>query len=267
MNNLYIKSRALDVSIYEPEYQSILNYATAKGFTLPSVNQRVNQNLLLKNLKTNGIWYKLDSFAVMATDGDTNYSLIDWKKLTQMTAVNSPAFTVNQGFKGNGTSAYINTGFIPSALNNNYSLNNASFGYWAYSFFESEGVKVNIGVRNSTSLGITYPGGYLEAFLFLNTNNTTNASLSSISTVLGLRHFNRINSNGSNFYTASGLIGSNSNISGTLSTFPFYLFCLNSGGSPIGFSSTDMSFFFAGSSLATENTNFESSLNTYMTSL
>ena len=252
---------------FDVSYQAILNYAIAQGYTLPSSSQQLKQNTLLKNLKTNGVWYKLDSFAVMATDGGTNYSLIDWKKLTQMTAVNSPVFTVNQGFKGNGTSAYINTGFIPSSLNNNYSLNNASFGYWAFSFFEADANKVNIGVRNSSSLALTYATGSNESFLILNTNNVTNTILSTSSGAIGFRHFNRINSSGSNYYNASGLVGSNTNISGALSTLPFYLFCLNSGGSPTAFSSTDMSFFFAGSSLVAENANFESSLKTYITSL
>jgi hypothetical protein len=40
-----------------------------------------------------GIWSKLDTFSVFATDGDSDFALIDWKRLSDYTAVNSPTFT------------------------------------------------------------------------------------------------------------------------------------------------------------------------------
>jgi hypothetical protein len=120
------------------EYQAILNYATAQGYTLPSTNQRLKQNKLLIDLKRGGIWEKLDSFAMFATDGDSNFALIDWKRLSQYTAVNSPTFTTNNGFRGDGTSSYINTNFNIST-GTNYKLNDASRNYWIGDFGSGSG--------------------------------------------------------------------------------------------------------------------------------
>ncbi len=112
---------------YDATYQAILDYATSQGYTLPSDSQKLLQNQLVVDLKASGIWSKLDTFANFATDGNSNFALIDWKRLTQYTAVNSPIFTPNQGFTGGGT-RYIDTNYNPSTQAVNYQLNNASLG-------------------------------------------------------------------------------------------------------------------------------------------
>ena len=75
---------------FDATYQAILDYATAQGYTLPSDSQKLLQNQLVVDLKASGVWLKLDTFANFATDGSSNFALIDWKRLTQYTAVNSP---------------------------------------------------------------------------------------------------------------------------------------------------------------------------------
>lgn len=254
-------------SSFDADYQAVLNYATAQGYTLPSASQRVLQNALLVNLKNAGIWAKLDTFTCFATNGDSNFALIDWKRLLQYTAVNSPTFTTNQGFNGNGTSSYINSNYIPSTVGNKYTLNDCSFGYWAFSGLDTGGSKVNIGVRNNTTTGLTYIVGTNESTLFINSNSTLNGVLSSTSTNLGLRHFNRISSTGSRFLNSTGIVGTNTNTSGQLSSFSFYISTVNTGGVASGFTTTRISFVFAGSSLANENTAFNNALQTYISSL
>jgi hypothetical protein len=123
----YYRVRANDI---DPDYEAIISYATTQGYTLPSINQRSLQQQLLIDLKDAGIWSKLDTFAVFATDGDSDFALIDWKRLIQYTAVNSPTFTTNQGFTSNGTSSYILSNFFPLTSSVNYALNNNSFGVY-----------------------------------------------------------------------------------------------------------------------------------------
>jgi hypothetical protein len=84
----------------DADYKAILDYATTQGYTLPSASQQLLQEQLLIDLKDAGIWSKLDTFAVFATDGDSDFALIDWKRLTDYTAINSPTFTSNEGFHG-----------------------------------------------------------------------------------------------------------------------------------------------------------------------
>jgi hypothetical protein len=112
----------------DPDYQAILDYATTQGYTLPSAGQQTLQNQLVVDLKAAGVWSKLDTFAVFATDGNSDFALIDWIRLSQYTAVNSPTFTTNDGFTGNGTSSYIDTNFNPTIGTNNFTLNNACIG-------------------------------------------------------------------------------------------------------------------------------------------
>jgi hypothetical protein len=110
---------------YEAEYQAVLNYAQTRGYRLPSINQRGWQSTLITDLKNAGFWNRIDSFASFATNGDSNFALIDWKRLVSMTAINAPNFAINQGFKGNLTSAYINTNYQPNIDAVNYTQDSA----------------------------------------------------------------------------------------------------------------------------------------------
>jgi hypothetical protein len=113
---------------FDTDYQAVLNYATSQSYTLPSASQQILQNQLVLDLKAGGIWSKLDTFAVFATDGNSDFALIDWKRLSQYTAVNSPTFTSNEGFQGNGTSSYIDTNYNPLTSGVNFTLNDACIG-------------------------------------------------------------------------------------------------------------------------------------------
>jgi hypothetical protein len=120
---------------FDADYQAVLDYATTQGYTLPSASQQLLQNQLVVDLKDGSIWSKLDTFAVFATDGNSDFALIDWKRLSQYTAINSPTFTTNDGFRGNGTSAYIDTNFNISA-GTNYLQNDASRTMWIKSLLD-----------------------------------------------------------------------------------------------------------------------------------
>lgn len=72
-------SSTLGASPFEPEYLTILSYATTQGWTLPSPPVQVNQNFLLSNLKVSGIWALLDVFYVFRSNGDSNFARINWK--------------------------------------------------------------------------------------------------------------------------------------------------------------------------------------------
>lgn len=113
---------------FDPDYQSVLDYATTEGYTLPSAGQQVLQNQLVIDLKDAGVWSKLDSFSVYATDGDADFALVDWVRLTTQNAISSPTFTVNQGYAGDGVSAYIDTLYNPFTDAVNFLLNDNSFG-------------------------------------------------------------------------------------------------------------------------------------------
>jgi hypothetical protein len=119
---------------FDADYQAVLDQASSLGYTAPSAAQQTLQNTLVTDLKTAGVWDKLDLFYVFATDGDSDYATLNWKAPSsfQATKVSSPTFTTNQGFKGDGSSAYINTNFAPSNDGVNYQLTEASKGFYIY---------------------------------------------------------------------------------------------------------------------------------------
>jgi hypothetical protein len=247
------------VFIPDADYQDVLDYATTQGYTLPSGSQQVKQNKLVVDLKNAGIWTRLDTFAVFATDGDEDFALIDWKRLTQYTAVNSPTFTTNVGFSGNGTSAYVNTNFNPSTSGVNYTLNNAS--RIMYGDFPSDGgfneSAANTGdnvTRSSTLPRQRINQGSANLLNNTPTNWTGNNVLRSINrtsstNVIMFGNLSQVNTTG---------------LSTTISNNTQWILAGNG-----GFSSSANIFkiYGMGSSLVSENTDLYNALNTYITSI
>ena len=105
------------------------------------------------------MWSKLDFLYVFAAETNGGgEALLNWVNPGTYNGllVNAPAFTVNAGFKGDGSSSYINTQFNPSTAGGKFSLNSASMG--AY---------VNIVNTNETNTLMGSSAGNL----FLSPNN------------------------------------------------------------------------------------------------
>lgn len=119
---------------FTEEYQAVLDYATAQGYTLPSEAQQVLQNQLVIDLISSNVWAKRDVIYNPANDGSAGFGSLNWKNPTlhQMTLVNSPTFTVNLGFSGNGTSSYVDLNYNPEADGVEFQLND--HGYECYNF-------------------------------------------------------------------------------------------------------------------------------------
>jgi len=238
------------LTIYEAEYKSILDYATTNSYNLPSTAQRLKQNTLLSSLKTAGVWSKLDTFANFATDGSSEFALIDWKRLTQYTAVNSPTFTSNKGFMGNGTSSHINSNFNSATQGVNYTLNDAS----RYVYFET----LSNGALDGSSGGDNRMTSGSSA-----TNNRINGGALNTSFSFagnGMKSIHRTSSTNVALYndTASG-----TRIATSIA-LPVTAFILRY---QTSYGLSRASMFAMGSNLITENTDFVNAFNTYITSL
>jgi hypothetical protein len=117
---------------FDPDYQEVLDLGTFLGYDLPSSGQQILQNQLMLAAKASGAYQKSDVFGIFANDGSPEFGLIDWKRKSTMTAVNSPSFTSNQGFTGNGSTSYIDTNYNPFTNGVNHTLNDASRYYLHY---------------------------------------------------------------------------------------------------------------------------------------
>jgi hypothetical protein len=177
------------------------------------------------------------------------------------TAVNSPTFTINSGFSGNGTSAYINTNFNPSTSGVNYTLNDASrimFG----DFPADSGYPESAG------------GGTVNLTRSANGNNRQriNQGLSNLGTGSSpsnwtgtdlLRAINRTTSTNVEMF-ADTTQSSGTQTSTSVANFNQLLLA---GNGSFSSSSNTFKIYGMGASLVSENTDLYNALNTYYTSL
>jgi len=241
---------------FDPDYQAILNYAIAQGYTLPSVGQQSLQNQLLVDLKSAGVWSKLDTFSVFATDGNSDFALIDWKRLTQYTAVNSPTFTANEGFTGNGTSSFVDTNLNPNTAVGafNFKLNDASFGVYiknspTNNTFVFGSYADTIRMRNGSSSGQRVNSGDVSAtvnFLGIGLRSSNKTTSTDYVGFADLARFDR-----------TFAVSSNTNSN----------FLILSAVNNSLFSNATISLAYTGSSLVSEHTDLYNAINNYMSSL
>ena len=112
---------------FDPDYQAVLDKGVSNGNTASTSTNAGNQ--LMIDLKSSGAFAKADALGVLASGGgsDSGFALIDWKRLINLTAVNSPAFNNILGFSGNGNSSYIDLVYNPSTDAVNWGINDHSF--------------------------------------------------------------------------------------------------------------------------------------------
>jgi hypothetical protein len=243
--------------IYDVAYQAILDYATTQGYTLPSASQRLLQEQLLIDLKDAGVWSKLDTFAVFANDGNSNFALIDWirtvkqRVLVLYTAVNSPTWTANQGFTGNGTSSYIDTNF--NLLNDSVNYTDINASRYIYLFSGS----------NATLDGIVSSTAYNRIIISSSTQqsiNSVNAASSNFSytSTKGVKSIHRTSTNDVSLYNDK--VGSTRTQLYETPLRSVTQIILRRGSS---YSDNTISIYALGASLVAENDSFVDSLNTY----
>ena len=241
---------------FDEDYQAVLDYATTQGYTLPSSGQQILQNQLVVDLKDGGIWSKLDTFGVFATDGDSDFALIDWIRLSDYTAVNSPTFTTDEGFQGDGTSSYINTNFNPATQGVNFANNNAGISLYV-KIAPTLGLEISgepnsvIRLRNSSSV--------LQR---LNSGSNALANINMSGT--GVLTWNKNSISNWTFYNNLTQSFNGSFVSVGSPNNNLLIFSTNA---TTTFSNPQISIVAMGSSLDAENTNLNTHFNSYINSL
>jgi hypothetical protein len=242
-------------TLFDADYQKILTLSNAAGYTLPSASQQIEQNDLVLALKASGIWAKLDTFALFFNDGSANFGLVDWIRtastntLVTYTAINSPTWSSNGGFQGNGTSSYISTNLNSASSGLLFSQNNASFFSWIDNIISGNNI---VGAASGTRNKITANNfAFTQAITSLNSMNSA-ADMSGA----GYKAIHRSSS------TAIELFNNTTQYSRTqTSSTEGGVFLLLRDSS--SYMNARTRFFAAGASLVSENTAFYNALNTY----
>lgn len=126
----------------EPETTAVLSRMTVA----PDSTRQGHVNALIKSLKAAGVWDKLDCLYVMAAH-DAQAARQNWKQSGfNLTPVNAPTFVIDRGYRGDGSTSYLGSGFTPSAAGGLFAANSAHLG--AYPLTDS-------GLSNEYDVGAT----------------------------------------------------------------------------------------------------------------
>lgn len=116
----------LDLDL-DPDTQALIDAMTVT----PSTSRQLLYDDLIRGLKTDGLFTLGDVFHIYAAH-DAQAATLNILDPATFTAVpnNSPTFTVDVGFTTDGSTNFVDTGYSPTTVGNNYAQDSASFGFF-----------------------------------------------------------------------------------------------------------------------------------------
>jgi hypothetical protein len=173
----------------DPDYQAILDYATANGIPLPSAPEQIMNNATMYDLKASGVWDKSDALWVTINVGNSAFATLNWKNPAsfRLVIVNSVTWDNVNGFEGDGVSGHVTTGFNAAIHGVNYTLNNAGIMF---------NVTTAASLVTTPLIGLTTTRGRVSnsAIDPQRINSDTSFTASAVMAGTGMRSINRISS-------------------------------------------------------------------------
>ena len=245
----------IGASLFDIDYKAVLDRAVALGYAIPSAAQQTLQDTLVRDLKTAGVWSKLDALYIMANDGSREFGSLNWASPSNfaLSEVSSPTFTSNEGFMGNGLSSTLDTGInmgIDTTQFNQSTLN-GSFGGWSYNIKDGGGAALMGDLLNVNNLR----GGTAD-YIFGSRPGDSNL-------ITGLYHMNEDGTNAIQYQNGSQIVSLPLD---TLQTTNNTMHLLSEGGLD-AFSVDTISIAFIGGDLSAEASDLYNAFNTYMSAI
>lgn len=228
----------------------------ARMSTAPNDTRKAQIDTLVGALKTAGVWAKLDALYVLAA-ADSQASLLNWLGSTFDATAVSTTFTADRGHTGNGTSAYISTGFNPTtATTPKFVQNSGHMSFWS----RTSGQSSNVDMGNFNSLIVCRNGSN-------QTSHRINAAASGVPSNLDGSGFFATSRTGTanvdNFLYRNGVALGGSNTSEAPNNSEIRV--LGRGGASLSYSARECAAASIGGGLtAGEVTDFYNALNTYL---
>lgn len=261
-------------SVFYPSYQN--NLFVDAALTLfnrmtvePDLTRKRHINTLISSLQTAGIWDKLDVFYVMAAH-DSQAARLNWKSSSfTLTPVASPVFTANQGYAGNGSTSYLDTGYNAVTAGGVYALNSAHQSIWSRTNSQ-ETAGLSLGARSTaTTNQVTMLLRNVSDLGVSRTNQDSNSTGVSVTDSRGFFIGSRLISTSQQFFR-NGVQLSSFSVSTAIPNFSMFIGGVNQGGALAGAnaSARQHSICSFGSGLTpTESLNFYNAVNTYMAAI
>lgn len=225
---------------------------------------------MIRGLVADGIWSKLDALYIWATVNQAT-ALLNLKSSSfACTTSGTVSFSADNGFTGNATDFFLDSGFNPNAGGGNYLLDSASFGvYILTNRTATTSNKFNFGADNAGAFTLVASINVLDAVGGFRTlkNDATAATDATAGTARGSWGVSRTGASTGSFCRNGAQLGTFVNASVGLPTQTFYFFALHFSGA-FGFVDDQMAAGFIGGGLTSAQLNSLSNrINTYMASL
>ncbi|MDQ0303794.1 hypothetical protein [Ancylobacter polymorphus] len=224
----------------------------------------------IKALKTAGVWAKDDALYFTAAH-DAQAALLNWiSDQYNLTVVGSPTFTVDRGYTGNGSSAYLRTGFNPAtAVSPKFARDSSHISVTdrtsraAATSVEIGAIAIS-GLNFSAELATRYTGNLTRARV---TSGGTSPPAFASSDSAGRFIASRTGASQIDAYRNGASIGTSTNASAALFNSEIYILAVNFNGAA-SFSSDQIAQASIGGGLtSTEAAAFDAAVSSYLSAI
>ncbi len=220
---------------------------------------------LINGLVSDGVFSLLDALYIFATNTTTTANLNLISTSFGLTGATPPTFIADQGYTGNGTTQFLDTGFIPSSSGVAYTLNNASVGVYDLTNVAGGTSHNTIGANDGNQVFIANNQNASQTFFGV---NDSFPSVTGPNTTQGFWVATRTSSSVQAVYRNGNTtaLGTDATASSALPTVSIYIMAKNQSGSGTAFSNNQLSAAFIGGGLsAAQQQLISNRINAYMT--
>lgn len=256
---------------YRPGMSKVFDHGFYDLACIPSLAQRTKQNTLYtswENVAGESL-ADLDLLYVMATDGTRVFASINWADTDNFsfTENNSPTFTENEGFTGNGSSSYLSTGWDPDTNAVNFTQDEGGWFIGLNNEVAASDANRVFGSTNAAFVGqnvlLPKTSANVHGFSVNSLGPTVGSAVSSI----GFFHGRRVASNDLRLFKDGSQVGATApSASNGLSSVDILICASDLNGSRV-YSTSQVTCFAIGASLTGQESALYTAWNTYFTSL
>lgn len=220
---------------------------------------------LVRDLKIADAWSSLDRLWLHAAENSAQ-AMIDLVSGASATAVNSPRYTVDRGYAGNGSESYLDTGFAPSNAAGKFSLSSASMGQYIRTNRTTPSPFTGMGSGGGSQLTALWPLFY-DGKLYASVSGFS-AGLPGPPSARGMWVLSRTSIKSVSVYRNGKLYGTTNDLEGTLSNETLFVGGRHFNGTLAQPSRDEIAATFIGGGLnATKATALSRHLNAHMTAI
>jgi hypothetical protein len=172
--------------------------------TPPSSTERSLVDALVKGLKADGIWTKIDRLSLLAAETAQAARLDLRNPAKSMVATNLPTFTANRGYTGDASSAFLDFGEPLAFSGANFVQDSGSIFYVCNLGSATVGLQGHIGNTGALRAGISARNNSGNNTFAINDSTATAYAGTGIRT--GFRCASRVESTTKRIYNADGLV-------------------------------------------------------------